>query len=163
MYAVLPRKTSRLPVPDEVVVKGVCQFIGAVIIIISLLYTALPCFAGEIEVAEEVEYETMIVFIPDASREKLLSLVPAEIIDAISKGEPHTDMNIAYDNINNKYIYNINKITKQGWEIKATRSGWVDMDGDKYTDTDFEMGIEYTLQHKIVKKKQTIQIWPIPK
>lgn len=47
----------------------------------------------------------------------------------------------------------INKLTKEGWEIKSTRRAWIDLWANKEIE-DFEWGTEYILQKPIPNQKR---------
>ena len=46
------------------------------------------------------------------------------------------------------FVYDLNELTMQGWEIKSTRRVWVDLNDDDITGK-CEWGTEYILQRKI--------------
>ncbi|MBI5047710.1 MAG: hypothetical protein HZB54_01990 [Deltaproteobacteria bacterium] len=58
---------------------------------------------------------------------------------------------------NSLNFLNINEITKEGWEIKATRRAWGDIWLDEKPE-DFEWGTEYTLQRPL-RFKEIKEFW----
>lgn len=99
-------------------------------------------------------YETKIVFVPEHNSTSLedslrfdLELRYKEIPNAMKMY-----MDLGMKKIR-AFTYDLNELTKEGWEIKDSRRVWIDIDYDDNPDY-YEWGTEYTLQRRIQEKKK---------
>ena len=87
-------------------------------------------------------FETKIVFVPDKSKSELQSAVR----ESMEKQWKGLFLDQAMANIDAS-IFDINELTRGGWEIKSVRRAWKDFNNSGSPDY-YEWGKEYTLQKK---------------
>ena len=96
-------------------------------------------------------YETKTVFVPDASKQDIYDIAKESKKRQFNTGGNKDTIESLASNyasvVANSYIYDINKETKQGWEIKSTRRAWVDI--YKSGNQNYFWGTEYVLQRPI--------------
>lgn len=90
-------------------------------------------------------FETKIVFVPGTSESELRSAV-RESYERRYKGFSDKLVGGAMAKID-ACIFDINTLTRDGWEIKASRRAWQDFNGNGEPNY-YEWGTEYTLQKK---------------
>ena len=92
-------------------------------------------------------FETKIVFVPETSESELRSSV-REFYKKRFKGFAVADKFIssAMAKIDG-YVFDLNTLTRDGWEIKASRRARQDFNGSGEPNY-YEWGTEYTLQKK---------------
>ncbi|MBI5101392.1 MAG: hypothetical protein HZB33_06110 [Nitrospirae bacterium] len=113
------------------------------IVVIFSLLVAPVAYAGG--------FETKIVFAPDVTEPRLRSIMTNHYKKGFPYSSPEeTDKMIAEDmaKIVAECVFDLNKLSRDGWEIKASRRVWRDFSNDGEPDS-YEWGTEYTLQKKI--------------
>jgi len=119
----------------------ICSFL-CIIVYLSLLIVSSSNAGG---------YETMVVFVPSMSESELRTTVK-ESYERRYKEYAARIMPAAMAKID-KCVFDLNTLTREGWEIKTSRRAWKDINGDGEPNS-YEWGIEYTLQKKIEEKKK---------
>lgn len=104
------------------------------ILVVCMLLMASVSFAGG--------YETKTVFVPSNSKSILLEWANRQALPDRAK------MKIE------RFVFDLNALTKEGWEIKATDRRWDDINDNGDLDSGYEWGTIYTLQRLIPEPKK---------